>query len=75
MLSQLDSDRVGHDLTSMDFGPLSPVDRGVPPNLRIVVNGHLDIASSDALLYDFLEFYGCFLQLIHAGSPEQISFQ
>jgi hypothetical protein len=49
MLAQLGGYRVGHDLTSMDLGWLSPVNSGMPTRVRVAVNGHAKIASADPL--------------------------
>jgi hypothetical protein len=66
MLTKLGSDRISHDLTPVDLSRLAPVYCGVPANLRIAMNGHLEIAGAYPLLHDLFEFGRGLLLLIHA---------
>jgi len=65
MLAQLGRYRIGHDLTTMDFGGLPPINSGMPAGLRVAMNGHSKIASADALLHYIFELERGLL-LIHA---------
>jgi hypothetical protein len=69
MLAQLGDDRVGHDLTPVNLGRLTPIDRSMPTGLWIAMNGHAEIAGADPLLHDFFELGRGFRLLIHV-SPE-----
>jgi hypothetical protein len=72
VLTQLCGYGVRHELASVDIRRFPTDDRGVPTCFRIAVDGHLEIAGADPLLYDFFQLGRRLFWLIHSKTCERL---